>query len=149
MVRERKLKLAFAESCTGGLLSSELTEIPGVSDFYMGSVVAYAYDVKCDLLGVSRNALEKEGAVSEIIARQMAQGVRNKLKSDWSVAITGVAGPTGGTQEKPVGTVWFAVAGPNFVSAEKKNFSGTRKEIQQLSVEFAVKFLTESINNNH
>ncbi len=140
--------MGFAESCTGGALSAFLTEQPGVSDIYLGSVVSYSNEAKVDLLGVRRDTLMQEGAVSEAVARQMAQGVRRQLKTDWSVAITGIAGPTGGTPGKPVGTVCFAIAGPNFEESRKEFFSGNRKDIQRLrsTVQFVgcVKFSTKN-----
>ena len=143
--RSRKLTLSFAESCTGGRLSAFVTEQPGVSDIFLGSVVSYSNQAKEDLLGVRRDTLLSEGAVSEKIARQMAQGVRRQIHSDWSVAITGIAGPSGGSPEKPVGTVWFAVSGPNFEAAEKKLFAGSRVEIQDHSVNFAMEFLIKCV----
>ena len=145
-LRARKQSVGFGESCTGGLLSATLSAIPGVSDIFMGSIVSYANQVKMDLLGVSASALKTEGAVSKEVARQMAQGVRKQLKCDWSIAITGVAGPTGGTKEKPVGTVWFAVSGPKFEATEKKMFSGSRTEIQQRAVEFAIEMLLREMD---
>ena len=144
--RSRKLTLSFAESCTGGRLSAFVTEQPGVSDIFLGSVVSYSNQVKEDLLGVRRDALLSEGAVSDKVARQMAQGVRRQLHSEWSVAITGIAGPSGGTPDKPVGTVWFAVCGPNFEAAEKKLFTGSRVEIQDHAVNFAIEFLIQAVN---
>lgn len=143
--RSRKLTLSFAESCTGGKLSAFLTEQPGVSDIFLGSVVSYSNQAKEDLLGVRRDTLLSEGAVSENIARQMAQGARRQIHSDWSVAITGIAGPSGGSPEKPVGTVWFAVSGPSFEAAEKKLFAGSRVEIQDHSANFAMEFLLRCI----
>jgi nicotinamide-nucleotide amidase len=140
-LRAHKLTVSFAESCTGGRLSASLAEIPGVSDVFLGSVVSYAYQAKVDLLGVSWDTLHSEGAVSDKVASQMARGCREHLKSSWSVAITGIAGPSGGTAEKPVGTVWFAASGPSFDRSEKKVFSGSRVQIQQQSVEFAAAFL--------
>jgi nicotinamide-nucleotide amidase len=117
-----------------------------VSDIYLGSIVSYSYQAKVDLLGVSWNVLKIEGAVSDRVARQMAQGLRNQMKCHWSVAITGIAGPTGGTPEKPVGTVWFAVAGPGFETTEKKLFSGSRTDIQQQSTDHAINLLLKSMN---
>lgn len=142
-LRDQKLTVGFAESCTGGALSAFLAEQPGVSDIFLGSVVSYSNEAKVDLLGVSRDTLMQEGAVSEAVARQMAHGVRRQLKTDWSVAITGIAGPTGGTPEKPVGTVCFAIAGPSFEGSRKEFFSGDRKVIQQQSVDCAVSWLAE------
>ncbi len=145
--RSKKLTMSFAESCTGGRLSALITELAGVSDVFLGSVVSYSNEAKVNLLGVRREALETEGAVSELVAGQMAQGVREKLKSEWSVAITGIAGPSGGTSAKPVGTVCLAVSGPQFVATQRKLFSGSRIEIQNQSAEFAMKFLLESVQS--
>jgi nicotinamide-nucleotide amidase len=146
--REKKLTMSFAESCTGGKLSALITELAGVSDVYLGSVVSYSNEAKVNLLGVRREALFSEGAVSELVARQMAQGVREKLQSEWSVAITGIAGPSGGTSAKPVGTVCFAVCGPQFESSDKKLFSGSRIQIQSLSADYAMELLLKSVLQN-
>jgi PncC family amidohydrolase len=145
-LRSRKQTVGFAESCTGGLLSATLSAMPGVSDIYLGSIVSYSYQAKVDLLGVSWNVLKIEGAVSDRVARQMAQGLRNQMKCHWSVAITGIAGPTGGTPEKPVGTVWFAVSGPGFETTEKKLFSGSRTDVQQQSVDHAINMLLNAMS---
>lgn len=145
-LRSRQQTVGFAESCTGGLLSATLSAIPGVSDIYLGSIVSYSYQAKVDLLGVSWSVLKAEGAVSDKVARQMAHGVRNQLKCHWSVAITGIAGPTGGTEEKPVGTVWFAVIGPEFEVTEMKLFSGGRTKVQKQSVDFAFELLLKGMN---
>lgn len=145
-LRDQKLTVGFAESCTGGALSAFLTEQPGVSDIFLGSVVSYSNEAKVDLLGVRRDTLMQEGAVSEIVARQMAHGVRRQLKTDWSVAITGIAGPTGGTPAKPVGTVCFAISGPDFEDSRKELFSGDRKAIQMRSVDCAVAWLVEILD---
>ncbi|MBV2167928.1 MAG: CinA family protein [Bdellovibrio sp.] len=145
-LRDQKLTVSFAESCTGGALSAFMTEQPGVSDIFLGSVVSYSNEAKVDLLGVRRDTLMQEGAVSEAVARQMAHGVRRQLKTEWSVAITGIAGPSGGTPTKPVGTVCFAIAGPNFESSRKEFFSGDRKAIQQTSVDYAVAWLVQILD---
>lgn len=147
-LRSQKLTLGFAESCTGGRLSASLTAIAGVSDLFMGAVVSYSYQAKVDLLGVSWETLKSEGAVSQKVVEQMALGCQQALGCTCSVAITGIAGPGGGTADKPVGTVWFAVSGPFFdkgVSSEKKLFSGDREQVQQQSVEFALEFLLNSL----
>lgn len=147
LLRSRKYTIGFAESCTGGLLSACLASMAGVSDVFMGSVVSYSYEAKMDLLGVQASTLKAEGAVSETVARQMAQGARKQLKVDVSVAITGIAGPTGGTPDKPVGTVWFAMAGPGLAKANgdviamRKQFLGDRKAVQAASVHFALEYL--------
>lgn len=147
-LRDQKLTVGFAESCTGGALSAFLTEQPGISDIFLGSVVSYSNEAKVDLLGVRRDTLMQEGAVSESVARQMAHGVRRQLKTDWSVAITGIAGPTGGTPGKPVGTVCFAVVGPGFEDSRKELFSGDRKAIQHASVDLAVLWLCQALKKS-
>ena len=147
-LRDQKLTVGFAESCTGGALSAFLTEQAGISDIFLGSVVSYSNEAKVDLLGVRRDTLMQEGAVSESVARQMAHGVRRQLKTDWSVAITGIAGPSGGTPTKPVGTVCIAIAGPNFESSRKEHFSGDRKAIQQASVDYSVRWLFEVLDRS-
>ena len=146
LLRSGKYKIGFAESCTGGLLSATLTSLGGVSDVFNGSVVSYANEVKMDVLGVQASALKNEGAVSEIVARQMAQGTRKQLKVDVSLAITGIAGPTGGTPDKPVGTVWFAMAGPGLAEvAVKRQFPGNRNEVQEAAVRFALEYLISNL----
>lgn len=140
-LRLQKLTLSFAESCTGGRLSATLAAVPGVSDIFMGSVVCYANEVKESLLGVRRDSIEKFGAVSSEVSIQMAQGVRAKLKTNLSLSVTGIAGPTGGSIEKPVGTVWFAISGPDIALSQRQQFSGDRQAIQQQSVDFALDFL--------
>lgn len=133
--------VSFAESCTGGKLSAKLTEIPGVSDIFVGSIVCYANSVKEDILGVMPETIRSEGAVSEAVALQMANGARRILKSSWSAAVTGIAGPDGGTKDKPVGTVCFGVAGPGVEYTEKKLFVGDRVQIQVQSAEWLVEVL--------
>jgi nicotinamide-nucleotide amidase len=148
LIRKKKAKLALAESCTGGLLSSMITEISGVSDIYMGAIVSYSNKAKMRLLNVSDETLEKYGAVSEQTARDMAAGACVAFMAEYSVAITGVAGPTGGTADKPVGLVWLAVAGPGFVKAERKNFSGDRQSIQRQSAEAATLLLLNALQQD-
>ena len=112
--------LAAAESCTGGALSAKFTAMSGASDYFWGAVVSYDNSVKENVLGVSYEDIETHGAVSEQVARQMAEGVRRVCGTTYGVATTGIAGPSGGSEEKPVGTVWMAVAGPNGTVAQKK-----------------------------
>lgn len=112
--------LAAAESCTGGALSAKFTAMSGASDYFWGAVVSYDNSVKESVLGVSHEDIETYGAVSEQVARQMAEGVRRVCGTTYGVATTGIAGPSGGSEEKPVGTVWMAVAGPNGTVAQKK-----------------------------
>jgi len=110
MLRERGLTVATAESCTGGFVAHRLTNVSGSSDYFLGSVVSYANAVKVNQLGVDPDDLERHGAVSEPVARQMAQGARQQLGADIGVSTTGIAGPTGGTPDKPVGTIWVGYA---------------------------------------
>jgi PncC family amidohydrolase len=143
----RGWKTALAESCTGGLLSSWICAWPGVSKFYVGAVVSYARAVKMALLGVSKALIQAHGEVSIPVARQMAIGARERLEADWAVSITGIAGPSGGTAEKPVGTVCFAVAGPGFENTASKVFpaEGGRQDIQRQAALFAFDFLLSAM----
>lgn len=125
--------ISFAESCTAGLISSTLGEYPGVSAVFKGSVVSYANEIKQDLLGVSEAILKEQGAVSEACAVAMATGCRNLLHTDLAVAVTGIAGPDGGTAEKPVGLVWIAVVSAQGVRTRKLNLSGNRARIRKVA----------------
>lgn len=145
LLRKHHQTLGFAESCTGGLLSTSLTSLSGVSDVFMGSVVSYANQVKMDFLSVDENSLKDHGAVSEQVALEMARGARVKLKCSWALAITGIAGPSGGSVEKPVGTVCFAICGPKFEASVKQKFSGDRAAIQVHSVRFAISMLGKAL----
>ena len=126
LLKDRHCTVATAESCTGGKVASLITSVSGSSEYYKGSVVSYCNEVKANVLGVSRADLEKYGAVSSTVAEQMAVGVRNLLGVDYAVSTTGVAGPTGGSDEKPVGTVWIAVATPTKVVSRKYVFGKDR-----------------------
>jgi nicotinamide-nucleotide amidase len=127
LLQERGQTLAVAESCTGGWLGQTLTEVSGSSSYFLGGVISYSNEVKVDLLNVDRQTLEQCGAVSAIVAKQMAIGVKSKLKSDWGISITGIAGPTGGTDTKPVGLVYIGIADPQSkVEAIELRFSPSR-----------------------
>ena len=142
---EKGMTLALAESCTGGMLSAEIVSEPGVSSFFMGSVVSYSSEVKKNVLDVPDHLIKTLGEVSLPVAKAMAQGVRDHLNSNWGVSITGIAGPNGGQKDKPVGTVCFAVVGPGFEKSIKKEFKiKNRNEIQQASIDFALDYLLES-----
>ncbi|RIH63273.1 competence/damage-inducible protein A [Mariniphaga sediminis] len=127
LLREKGLTLAVAESCTGGYISHLITSVPGSSEYFRGGVTAYSNEVKKSLLGVSELTLQNYGAVSSEVVREMALGVRKKLGADFAVATSGIAGPTGGTEEKPVGTVWIAIAGPENTITEKFIFGDNRE----------------------
>jgi len=126
LLRQSNNTVATAESCTGGYLAHLITSVSGSSDYFKGSVLSYANEVKINLLGVSEHDLEKYGAVSEPVIRQMAVGARDLLKSDYALATSGVAGPTGGTEDKPVGTVWMAIAHADGVESFKYIFGKER-----------------------
>lgn len=126
LLLERKQTLCTAESCTGGTIAHLITSISGCSAWYRGSVVAYSNDVKSGLLGVDQQLIAKKGAVSEEVARQMAEGARSALNTHWSVATTGIAGPDGGTEAKPVGTVWIAVSSQSGTEAMKFVYGNDR-----------------------
>lgn len=127
MLSEKGKTVSAAESCTGGLISSLFTSIPGSSEYYLGSVTSYSNSVKTGVLGVPSEIIEKYGAVSEECVRKMAEGVRNITGSDFSVATSGIAGPGGGSESKPVGLVWIAVSSQNGTEAFRMIFKGDRK----------------------
>lgn len=144
---ERHQTIATAESCTGGRLAALLNEQPGSSAYYMGSVVAYDNSVKQQVLGVQAETLATDGAVSEACVRQMAEGLRRLLHTDYAIATSGIAGPTGGTPDKPVGTVWLAWATPEGTFAECRHFSGDRQQITQNAAMAAIGKLLLSFNS--
>lgn len=141
----RHMKLAVAESCTGGLLGATITALSGASGYFRGGVIAYHNDVKKNLLKVRREALEKVGAVSEPVAQQMAMGARAALGADYGIGITGVAGPTGGTPEKPVGLVFISVSSEAGDLVEAFHFSGDREEIRMAAVIAALQMLRRKL----
>jgi nicotinamide-nucleotide amidase len=128
MLAEKGNKLAVAESCTGGYISHLITSVSGCSGYYCGSVTSYSNKIKENVLGVKKETLEKFGAVSEQVALEMVEGVKNVMETDYAIATTGIAGPTGGTEDKPVGTVWIAIAGQHKTFAKKFIFVGDHRE---------------------
>ena len=138
--------LAVAESCTGGMLGERITSIPGSSDVFLGGVIAYHNEVKRSLLGVRSEAIERSGAVSEEVVLQMASGVRERLGADVGVAVTGIAGPGGGTPEKPVGLVWIAVHALE-VKARRFHVGGDRAEIRQRAAQAALEMVRRALSN--
>ena len=145
-LRSAGFKLAVAESCTGGMLGERITNIPGSSAVFLGGVIAYDNEVKVDALGVRREDIERYGAVSEEVALQMAAGVREKLGADVGVAVTGIAGPGGGTPDKPVGLVWIAVHGSE-AKARRIHVGGDRAEIRQRAAQAALEMVRRTVSN--
>lgn len=140
-----KTTVSTAESCTGGYISHLLTSIPGSSNFYKGSIIAYAYDIKENELQISKDVLLKNGAVSQIVVEQMARAISKKYHTDYAISTSGIAGPTGGTDEKPVGTVWIAVATPEKVISAKFLFGNNRERTVQKAAHAALNMLKEEL----
>ena len=130
-----------AESCTGGLIGSLITDVSGSSNYYLGGVISYANSVKQELLGVEAETLATVGAVSRETALQMARGVRRLLRADYALATTGIAGPTGGTADKPVGLVYIALVGPGIEQCERHIWDQDRIENKILSAQRAIQML--------
>ncbi len=145
LLREKGNTVSTAESCTGGLIAHKITSISGSSEYFLGSIVSYANEVKIELLGVQEQNLIDFGAVSEQVVVQMAERVRQKMKTDYSIATSGVAGPTGGTDEKPVGTVWIAVCGPNGTKSKKFLFGQNRERNIEISANAALNLLRKEL----
>jgi nicotinamide-nucleotide amidase len=143
----RKLTLAVAESCTGGLIGHRLTNVPGSSEYFLGGVVAYAYDAKERVLGVSHNTLYDRGAVSEETAQEMARGARRALGADVGIAVTGIAGPGGGLPGKPVGLTWIALSARDVERAEHYLWDGDRLTNKEKSAEAALEMLKEYLES--
>jgi nicotinamide-nucleotide amidase len=151
-LREAGATVAVAESCTGGLVGSLLTDVPGSSDYFDRSLVTYSYDAKLTTLAVSRESLDTHGAVSEPVAREMAAGVRDVAGTTWGLATTGIAGPGGGTPEKPVGTVIVGVAraadwgtGDSFTRVVRHEFDGTRTQVKERIARTALSELESAV----
>jgi PncC family amidohydrolase len=140
-LRQRGWRLAIAESCTGGLLGHRITNVPGSSTYYMGSITAYAYDAKVRLLGITWETLEKYGAVSKETVIAMARGVRRVLSSDIGLSVSGIAGPGGGTPDKPVGLTWIGLSVANMDEAWKNVWKGDRLQIKEQTADQALRIL--------
>jgi len=139
------LKISVAESCTGGALASALTSISGASGYFDRGYIAYSNEAKVNMLKVDSQTIDTEGAVSEAVAIAMVKGVVSQSDSDVAVAITGIAGPTGGTKAKPIGTVCFGFCVKNNLSTSTQSFQGSREEIVNQSVGFVLKHLIASL----
>ena len=144
-VAARGETICCAESCTGGLLAQLLTEVPGSSRWAAGGFVTYSYELKETALGVPHQMLQKHGAVSEQVARAMAEGARTRSEATWTLAITGIAGPEGGTPQKPVGTVWLALSGKNGTTAKLMHYRGDRGQVRLQSAYGALQLLREAL----
>lgn len=140
-----KLTLAVAESCTGGWLGARLTSVPGSTAYFLGGIIAYANEVKIRLLNVAADVLAEQGAVSEAVAQSMAEGVRIALNADVGVGITGVAGPDGGTPDKPVGLVWIGLADRQRCQARAYRFTGDRAAVRQAAAQAALEQLADRL----
>jgi nicotinamide-nucleotide amidase len=141
LLKEKKLTLTTAESCSGGLIADRITDVPGSSEYFLGSVIAYSNTLKEKLLGVKSQTLRLHGAVSRETAIEMANGVRGRLDSHLGLSITGIAGPNGGTDKKPVGLVFMAVAGPKGTVVEERRFLGQRRHIKESASQAALNML--------
>ncbi len=143
LLTEQGLTIAVAESCTGGLIAHRLTNVSGSSAYFIGGVVAYANEVKTQVLGVSGETLAAHGAISEETVREMARGARRLFGTDVALSATGIAGPTGGTPEKPVGLVYVALAAQDFERCEQHLWRGDRLENKQQTAEAALEMLRQ------
>ncbi len=145
LLKDKKKTLSTAESCTGGYISHLITKVAGSSDYYIGSVISYSYGIKESELGVSKQVLEIQGAVSQPVVEEMAKAIREKYKTDYSISASGIAGPSGGTDEKPVGTVWIAIATPNKIISEKFLFGNDRLRNIQKTAHAALNMLRKEL----
>lgn len=145
-LQEHGLRLAVAESCTGGLIGHRITNVAGSSVYFLGGVIAYANEAKMRLLGVRQQTLEQYGAVSQETVLEMARGVRQALGAEIGIAVSGIAGPGGGTPEKPVGTTWIGLSAPDEERAWSYLFQGERLRIKEQAAEQALRRLVEYLD---
>ncbi len=138
---DKNQTIATAESCTSGLLAARITNVPGASAYFMGSIIAYSNQIKKKLLDVSDADLNNHGAVSEEVAKQMALGVKGVMKTDYAISTSGIAGPSGGSEEKPVGTVWIGIATPQGVTAHKFKMGAGRNRVVGKTILTALKLV--------
>jgi len=138
LLKDRKITISVAESCSGGLLAKMLTDIPGSSEYFLAGVVAYSNSSKSSFLGIPLTVIEYNGAVSAEVAEAMAEGMRNKAESDIALSITGIAGPDGGTEQKPLGTVFLGLADSNGSKSMLLSLDGNRDQIRNASVRCAI-----------
>lgn len=148
-LKERELTVASAESCTGGNIAHRITQIPGSSACFLGSVVSYSNDVKANVLGVSRSSLSQYGAVSQQVVTEMAEGVSRLMRSDCAIATSGIAGPDGGSKFKPVGTVWMAARLQDKIVTECKHFGGDRDTVIEAATNHGLVMLINLLRNSY
>ena len=141
----RNVTIALAESCTGGMIAGVLTDVPGASKVFLGSAVTYSNEAKIDILGVDPDIINDHGAVSSHCAEKMAEGAKRIFRSEIALSVTGIAGPDGGSAEKPVGTVWFGISSNDATYTFKKQFSGERALIRNSAVKTALEALLERV----
>jgi PncC family amidohydrolase len=146
LLRARGLKLATAESCTGGLVADYITNVPGSSDYFLGGVIAYAYEAKVALLHVSWDTLRQNGAVSRETVIEMARGVRTSLGADLGISVSGIAGPGGGLVDNPVGTTWIGFSAPDGDWTRKFIWSGDRRSNKQSSAQAALQLVLDYLD---
>ncbi|MBI5295403.1 MAG: CinA family protein [Chloroflexi bacterium] len=148
LLRARGLKLSTAESCTGGLIADRITDVPGSSEYFIGGIVAYAYEAKVALLEVSWDTLHAHGAVSRETVLEMARGARKALGADIAVSVSGIAGPGGGLPDKPVGTTWLGLSTPDGEWARKFVWERDRRGNKELSAEAALQFVLDYLEGD-
>ncbi|HEY1663373.1 MAG TPA: CinA family protein [Verrucomicrobiae bacterium] len=148
LMTRRKWTLALAESCTGGLIANILTNVPGASKIFRGGIVAYSNEAKRKFLGVRGSTLAHHGAVSEPVAREMAEGARKQFGADFAIAVTGIAGPSGGTKAKPVGTVFISLAGISGTVVQRRSNPSSREKFKKATAGQALQLLMEQIKSD-
>jgi PncC family amidohydrolase len=148
LLRARGVKLGVTESCTGGLIADRITDVPGSSEYFIGGIVAYAYEAKVALLGVSWETLHAYGAVSRETVLEMARGARKALGVDLAVSVSGIAGPGGGLPDKPVGTTWIGLSTPDGDWARKFIWESDRRGNKELSADAALQFVIDYLKGN-
>ncbi len=148
LLHARGFKLATAESCTGGLIASRITDVPGSSEYFVGGVAAYAYEAKVALLGVSWDTLKAHGAVSRETVLEMARGARKTLHANIAISVSGIAGPGGGMPGKPVGTTWIGLSTSDGEWARLFHFDGDRVQNKSLAADAALQFLMDYLTGN-
>lgn len=149
LLKQRQQLVTTAESCTGGLISAAITDVAGSSDWFQRGFVVYSNAAKYEVLDVPETLIEQYGAVSDEVVCAMARQARLLADADWAIAVSGIAGPGGGSDDKPVGLVWFAWAGPVCIMAEKCQFKGSRKVVRKHAVQHAIKRLIQLIKEQH